>query len=430
MKWMQTVARDIRPNRATGRARRALRRWRAAPLCLLLVACAAGATPVPTRLVVPPALVVITPTIIGGATAPTPAYPSSGAPAGATLVPTARSAPQTGAAAPTPPPVVVVPTRPPAPTATFDPNAPRAVKVTANGCCPQPQWLANGTVAYYGTVQGQRGTWAVPRTGGVAQFLTPQFGAFALDGQLVAYPDGVFTHVARLDGTILATWETAGRVYLAPQTGRAAWLVAAGDVQAASVSLDPPVRVAVGTIAGGAVVTLPPAFSTEHLQWFPDGRRLLVNGREGTGSNPGLWVLDTATGAATQIVAARALEQPLIAPDGRTIAYTATLQEDRAANGVWLVDADGGNRRKIPLTGGYRWAPDSASLYYVPLTLDRPTDELWRYRLADSSRTAIVGANQLTLPIAQDEWEIAPTGDALVYRSASDGALWVVNWLK
>ncbi len=428
---MRIVAPGTRHSSTLSQAWRTARRLRVVPLCLLLAACSAGATPVPTRLVVPPSLVVITPTIIiGGATAPTPANPASGGPTGPTVALPARNAPQTGASAPTQPPIVVVPTQPPAPTATFDPNAPRTVKVTANGCCPLPQWLPNGTISYYGTVQGRQGTWAVPRTGGAAQFLTAQYGAFSADGQLVAYPDGALTHVARLDGTILATWETNGRVYLAPQTGRAAWLVGAGDVQAASASLDPPVRVAVGTIAGGAVATLPPAFSTERLQWFPDGRRLLINGREGNGSSPGLWVLDTVTGAATQIVAARGLEQPLISPDGRTIAYTATLQQDRAANGVWLASVDGTNRRKAPFTGGYRWSPDSTALYYVPITLDRPSDELWRYRLADGSRTTIVATTQVALVIVQDEWEIAPIGDALVYRSAIDGALWVVSWVK
>jgi Tol biopolymer transport system component len=318
------------------------------------------------------------------------------------------------------------------PTPTPDPNAPRALKLTGDGCCPEPRWLASGDgIAYYGAGPGgaSAGTWFVPRGGGTARLISHHYGTFSADGQTLAYPEGKIAHIARYDGTVLASWETNGRVYLAPQGGRAAWFTAAGDVMAASVSLDPPVRVAVGTIATGGVETLPPAFSAERLQWFPDGRRILISGREGNGGNPGLWVLDATTGEATRIATGRGLELPLISPDGRQIAYTATLQEDRAANGLWLIDADGSNRRKLPFTGGYRWSSDSAALYYVPLTPNQPSDELWRYTLADGNRIPVVTAKQLSLLILQDEWELAPTGDAIVYRSATDGAIWVVNWV-
>ena len=410
-------------------------------LCLCLAACSTGATPIPTRLVQPPTLVIITPTVIGGVQsgAPAPAPAATATQGGPFLTPPSRPAPPLGVPtqAPGANPPTATPARPaPAatiapPTPTPDPNAPQARRLTPNGCCPQPHWLATGDgVVYYGQNGGQNGNWAVPRGGGTASLVTPLYGNFSPDGRLIAYPDGDTAHVAHLDGTIVASWQTRGRVYLSPQTGLAAWLVAAGDVQAASVSLDPPVRVAIGTVASGAVATLPPAFSTERLQWFPDGRRILIAGREGNGSNPGLWVLDAATGQATRIASGRGLEQALISPDGRAVAYTATLQESSAANGVWLIGADGSSPRRAPITGGYRWSPDSASLYYVPLTLDRPTDELWRYRLADGNRTPIVGATQLAIQIIQDEWELAPTGDAIAYRSASDGAIWVVTWVR
>ena len=52
-----------------------LRRLRVAPFCLLLVACAAGASPGPTRLVVPPSLVILTPPSLVGGTTYDPATP-------------------------------------------------------------------------------------------------------------------------------------------------------------------------------------------------------------------------------------------------------------------------------------------------------------------------------------------------------------------
>jgi hypothetical protein len=413
-----------------------------AAFCLVLAACSAGATAVPTRLVVPPTLVVITPTFVAGiqpASAPPASAPSAPA-AGPTLVPPSRGNPGFGGSAPTQPPILVTATAAPTATATLrpptptpDPNAPRARQLTTPGCCPEPRWLTNGeSIVYYGAggQAGATGTWAMPRGGGAARLLTAHYGILSPDGQYIAYPEGKIARIARLDGTVVASWETNGRVVFAPQGGRVAWFDPAGDVQAASVSLDPPVRVAVGTIATGTAAALPPAFSAERLQWFPDGRRILIAGREGDGNNPGLWVLDTTTGGATRIVAGRGLEQVLISPDGRQIAYTATLQEDRAANGVWLIDADGGNRRKLPFTGGYRWSPDSAALLYVPLNPDQPGDELWRYVVADGKRIPVIARAQLSFQVAQDEWELAPTGDAIVYRSATDNAIWVISWVK
>ncbi len=412
----------------------------AAAFCIALVACSTGAVPVPTRLVMPPTLVVITPTIIAGGnpTLAPPTFAESGAPGGPTVAPPARTDPGLGSRAPTQPPILVTATPGPTgtptpvpPTPTPDPRAPRARKLTADGCCPEPRWLPDGaSIAYYGAggTAGATGTWAIPRGGGAARLLTSRYGILSPDGQFIAYPEGPIAHIARLDGTVLASWETNGRVYIAPQGGRVAWFDPAGDVAAASISLDPPVRVAVGTIATGAAAALPPAFSAERLQWFPDGQRILISGRQGDGNNPGLWVLDTTTGEATRIASGRGLENALISPDGRQIAYTATLQDDRAADGLWLIDANGGNPRKLPFTGGFRWSPDSAALYYVPLTPNLPSDQLWRYLLADGSTTAIVTAAQVPFQIMQDQWELAPTSDAILYRSTADGAIWVISW--
>ncbi len=178
----------------------------------------------PTRLVAPPTLVVITPTVIAGGY-PTPAPPNlapSAAPTGPTVAMPGRSDPGFGAAAPTLPPIRVTATPAPAatatpvpPTPTPDPNAPRALKLTGDGCCPEPRWLASGDgIAYYGEGPGGagNGTWFVPRGGGTTRLISPHYGIFSADGLTLAYPEGKIAHIARYDGTVLASWETNGRV--------------------------------------------------------------------------------------------------------------------------------------------------------------------------------------------------------------------------
>ena len=207
-------------------------------------------------------------------------------------------------------------------------------------------------------------------------------------------------------------------------------MVPATDIPIVSVSLDAPFRVAIARPDGGGVVTLPPVFIAETIQWFPDGRRILVNGRDSRAEHPGLWVLDTNTGAATQIFTGSWLENVAISPDGMRIAYTATLQTDKSLAGIWLIGADGSERKKLALTGGYRWTPDSRALIYLPLPTNGTTDEIWRYTIADGARTPLVTAAQLSFAVAQDEWELAPDGTAIAYRSATDGAIWTLRFAR
>jgi hypothetical protein len=309
------------------------------------------------------------------------------------------------------------------------------VKLTRDGCCPLPQWLADGSGVYFysyglGDVgMPQRATWQVPREGGPPRLLSPFYGAFSADRRLVAYPDGRLTRIAQLYGPPVGVVDSDGwRVYFAPQGDRVAWLAPAPDAPPLHPALEPPSRVAVARVDGGDVRVLPPVVHTETLQWFPDGRQILCSGREAGGAHPGLLVLDTATGGLTHLVDGPFLEHPLVAPDGRHVVYTATLQGRPEDNGVWLVDVEGGQRRRLPITGGYRWTPDGQALLYVPAPSGQPTDELWRYRLADEARTPLVDAARVHFAIAQDDWEVSPDGRAIVYRSATDGAIWVLDF--
>ncbi|HET8628212.1 MAG TPA: hypothetical protein VFL91_12365 [Thermomicrobiales bacterium] len=400
---------------------RATRRPAALLAALLLAGCSWGATPTP-RTIVPPTQPAGTVPVIVATPPPeaAAAAPGQAAPAGPPGQATAASAAPGGTTAPATSPTPAGP-------------APRLVKLTWDGCCPQPQWLADGRgVFFYGPGKpggAQNGTWWVPRDGGAPQLLNAHYGAFTPDQRLVAYPDGGLTRLARVDGTPLGAVDSQGlRVYFAPTGDRIAWLVLADDVDQGPVELEAPTRVAVAGADGTGARVLPVVLRTETLQWFPDGRRLLINARDAAGAHPGLVILDIDTGALTRLVDAGSLESPAISPDGRAIAYTATLQADPAQDGVWLVNADGSGRRRLPIAGGYRWAPDGRSLLYVPAPSDLPTDELWRYRLADGAAVPVVRADRARFAIVQDEWEVAPDGAAIAFRSAYDGAIWTLQF--
>lgn len=410
------------------------RLFRLAPalLVLALTACTIG-EPTPTaRLVQPPGaptaqVAIITPGATQIGVPPATAIPGMPTAVPATLPPGATITPR----APTGPTMTPAPG---VPTVAANP-AIKATKLTGDGCCPRPQWLADSSgVIFYGTPLAsdpRRGTWVIAREGGTPQFFSAAFGAFSPDRSLIATPDGDLARIVRPDGTTVGGIVNGGkRVYLAATNDRVAWMVPAAGVGIVSPSLDPPFQVAIARPDGGGIVMLPPVFIAETIQWFPDGRRILVNGRDARAEHPGLWVLDTNTGTATQIFTSSWLENVSISPDGTRIAYTATLQADKNLNGIWLIGADGGGRQRLTLTGGYRWTPDSRALLYLPTPTGRPGDELWRYTLADGARTPLVGGEQVPFAVAQDEWEVAPDGTAIAYRSATDGAIWTLRFAR
>ncbi len=401
------------------------RTYRIAPLLLiilLLTACMPGQDPATPRLVTPPPSAV-TPTII--------VLTSTALPGGTAIPPAPSSRPT--AAAPTVSPIPVATTVATARATANGGGLPRALKLTGDGCCALPRWLPDSSGIYFygaaGQVAPNAGTWRVPRDGGTPQPLSERYGTFAPDASLVAFPDGEVTRLARLDGTVIATIPNGGkRTYLPATNDRVAWMTPANNVPVVSTSLDPPFQVTVMRPDTGEMVTPAATFIGETIQWFPDGRRILVNGRDSRAEHPGLWILDTSNGNATLIFEGAWLESPAISPDGRQIIYTATLQRDQRLNGTWLINADGSGRQQLVINGGYRWLPDSSGVLYIPAPTDRPNDELWRYTLADKRSTVLVSAEQAPFTVAQNEWGIAPDGKAIAYRSATDNAIWSLRF--
>lgn len=400
---------------------------------LLLAACSlpgggGTATPAPTattKLVAPTPTTVSTPTAV--TSLPTAAPIPNNTPTATIARPHTPSATPTA----TPLPPTASPTRPPTPTAT-----PRLTKLTADGCCTQSRWLTDGSgVLYYGYAGAngrELGAWVVPRGGGAARSFGPVFGSVSASGRLVAYREGTTATVARSDGTPLGTLASgAALLFLAPTDDRVAWLAPDSSIPQVSSSLEPPARVRVATIGPdgvGATRTLDPVVRAEVLTWLPDGRRIVLSTRDAQGLNGGIALLDTETGTIRQIAAGNFLESVAVSPDGSALVYTAVLQPATAENGVWYVRLDGSGRRKLPIAGGYRWLPDGQGLACIPAPSDQPTDELHHYSLADGTTRPLVTTAQARFLVASNDWELAPDGSAIVFRSALDGAIWVLEF--
>jgi Tol biopolymer transport system component len=297
--------------------------------------------------------------------------------------------------------------------------------LTPPGCCPFSRWSADGTRVffYYQPENETAGLWSVDLSGQMA-FLQPRMGLLSANEQvLVSRIEGNHTLVERLDGGASLTLPNGGIETLPSPDGR---LVAYFHrVRGGGRNSDSLEHLMVAPLDGGAPDSLVQLARSDYLRWFPDSRRLLVFGWQPDSTRPGLWVAEVDTGVVRQIMVANYLSMPSVSPDTQWIAYLAGLQPDPADSGVWVVRPDGSDRRRLPVERAVQWAPDSqAVLALMPTPGGK---EIHRLDLATGSQTVLVSHGQLDFDVEADDWSVAPDGRHILYRSARDRALWVIQ---
>jgi Tol biopolymer transport system component len=397
-----------------------MRRIRAVPLAILLilVACSGGAT--------------------------TQTAPPSSPPAAPTTLPPAATA--------TPPPVaarqnattaapVDTPTLAPASTATTvpatattQPFTPSLTKLTDGGCCRNPVWHPDGTrVLYTDAVPGQRlaATYAVPADGsGPPTVFFPSAATVAPDGSRIAFPDFAnnVTRIQEFGKQSTATIaNNAAYVWFSPDGRQVAWLALAPGPQPSS-NVDRLVRVWVANADGSNARARGNVVRAAELTWFPDNQRLLFVGRDTDGGNPGIYVLDINAGTLTRVVEAFSPRGARLSPDGTHIVYLAALEEQPGDNGLFIVNADGSAKRKLPLIGGIRWAPDSRSMIILPVQTDNGPDQLVRIEATTLATTPLTDRAALPFRVAQDEWQLSPDGARIVFNALTDSTIYVLRF--
>ncbi|HEV8609288.1 MAG TPA: protein kinase [Thermoanaerobaculia bacterium] len=98
-----------------------------------------------------------------------------------------------------------------------------------------------------------------------------------------------------------------------------------------------------------------------------------------SGGHANLWVISTGTGEWRQITYERdpgvAVGVPVWSPDGKSIAFVSSRDNLGLRFGLWLVNPDGSNLRRVVTHGfGAAWSSDGRWLYYV----EPPDDVLKR----------------------------------------------------
>jgi WD40 repeat protein len=302
--------------------------------------------------------------------------------------------------------------------------------LTSGGCCAQPFWSADSQRVLFIDKPGPdapAGLWSVDLQGGPARLASDRLGIFSSDQQLRAFPEAGQTVVERLSDGQRWVIPSGGRaVSFSPDGGQVAWTTGQG---AGSTSVPRQIWVSQvdGSQARQAVALPGGSFSG----WFPDGR-LLISGRlTAPETGQALYALTLPAGETdqpglTELARGERVRGASISPDGSWLVYLSTLSADPEQNGVWLVNTQNGEKRRLELFGAYRWR-DGGRLLVVPLDLEPPVHRLWQVEAESGEAVPLTDPATTPFKIANGDWSVSPDGQRMVFVSATDQNIWLLE---
>jgi dipeptidyl aminopeptidase/acylaminoacyl peptidase len=269
-----------------------------------------------------------------------------------------------------------------------------------------PEWSPDSqSIAYRGTVGGKTGL-------------------------VVARPDGAGARfIAEMSGTNAPLPGSGRTIAWSPDGKRIAFVSSVPGPEAADATGDPIVitrylykpdaaegltrfndnrrlHIFVVDVGSGAVKQLTDGTHYEHsIDWSPNGDEIaFVSNREPNEDqffNYDLFVLRVADGSIRRLTSTENAEyRPRWSPDGKTIAYQATkrgltdLETTMEDTHVWLIGADGANRRELGgaidnRQGAPVWTPDGRAVLFT--VQERGTAHLYRLPIAGGKPEMVVG---------------------------------------
>ena len=315
--------------------------------------------------------------------------------------------------------------------------------------------LADGGTARFG---GEREASSGPVWSPDGQWIAYHGQAEGKPGLVVARPDGTgLRYVAPLHETNSPLPTTGNTVAWSPDGKRIAFVSAVPGPETAAASGDPVVitrylykptaeegmthfndnrrlHIFIADLAGDhpAIRQLTDGNHYEHsIDWSPNGEEIVfVSNREENEDqffNYDLLAVKVSDGSMRRLTATENAEyRPRWSPDGRTIVYEATrrgltdLETTMEDTHLWLIDADGSNRRELASMidnrqGEPQWAPDGHSVLFT--VQERGGVRLVRLPVSGGATEVIVGERG-----SVGSWSIA-RGGVLAYAFSSPSDL-------
>lgn len=119
-----------------------------------------------------------------------------------------------------------------------------------------------------------------------------------------------------------------------------------------------------------------------------------------------------------------------ISADGNWLTYYLTFQPNPEDDGLWIVPTDGSQLPyHLDFFGSYRWRDDTRLLYipFMPLKEEFESHSLWQYDVLTRQSKRLTHPEQLPFRVANNDWSVSPDGHYMVFVSATDHNLWLLD---
>jgi hypothetical protein len=300
------------------------------------------------------------------------------------------------------------------------------VRLTSGGCCARPFWGPGSDGVYFldRPTDGALGIYMVDLQGGSPSMIEP--GAVELSADL--------TWMATWAGGIVTIRERdSGEAWRVPSDGRMIrfsphndWIV--WQIQSSNVAYLDRRRwtLRLASLASHDVTTPLGGIGGGFVGWGREETTLLFAGRQALDGPAGLWRSSLTGENAELLFPSERIRSPLVSPDGGWVALTVAFSGDQALDGLWIVSTEGDGAFKAPLFGAYRWRSEGA-LLVIPLGTGGGAVRPLQVNVKTQETASVALGQSEPLDIAGNTWEISPDGRWLVYRSQSDGNLWLIG---
>lgn len=332
---------------------------------------------------------------------------------------------------------VLPPAAPPAP------PEPKLTRLPVEGVV-QPFWAADGSriLFYDRPTPGQGGTWSLDPASGTTALERPQWGYYVAGDTLLVIPRPAQrdTYVLHLPSGREWTLATSNSTVFSSDGTMVAYTVAGlgqpgGPPAGPGLGLSgpapafAPTTIVIAGADGQFARRLQLPVNGSVLAWLPapDGTpnaRLLVTGRRAELADPELLAIDVRDQSVVPLARSHRLTGILPSPDGTWVAHVAMWNANVDDNGLWVTRTDGSARRRVSLTGSYRWARDNRLLIIPARAGAADGHEVWEIVPETGAARRLLDPAKLTFRISNADWDCTPDGTQIVFVSADDKALW------
>lgn len=307
-------------------------------------------------------------------------------------------------------------------------SVPSLRQVTEDGCCTRAWWSSDSRHLHY--LDGPSGDLASVYQIGFSKNDSPQMMESAPPS--IYSPNGAYRFeqrngratITRLrDGREFALPTRGYPITFSPRSRLVLWHVRPSEYFPGFL---PSTEVWISGVEGIPEPRLVKIQRGGAVYWLDETRLLLVETENKTQRNT-LSILSVASGRQTPLGTFDNLRRLSISPGGKYVAFLLPFQTSETVgdldSGVYLLPTHANAMpQKLTWVGSWRWQ-DLNHLIYVPFT---PNGEMTfrRYNVETGADTLL---STIGVRISNDDWSVSPDGTHIAFRSAQNGALWLMQ---